>query len=143
MKLRASDFLYWPTSRFSSSKSNIENQTDLLELLRKLRLQKEEAEAEAERLRLQKEQEEAEAERLRLQKEQEEAEVERVILKNIIKTFWIIFSIMVFTVLIGIILHRYYFDYFNNFSFVRLITRWFWLQGASEQSLWFLICNTN
>ena len=67
----------------------------------------------------QRKQEEAER-----QREQEDAEIERSVLNNLIKSFWIIFSIMVFTVLIGVILYRYYFDYFNNFSFVRLITRW-------------------
>ena len=133
VKSRASEFLYRPTSKFSSSQNNTPR-TDLLVQLIKLRVQKEaerlrqeeveaqqqrkqaEAEAEAER---QRKQEEAER-----QREQEDAEIERSVLRNLIRSFWIIFSIMVFTVLIGIILYRYYYDYFNNFSFVRLITRW-------------------
>ena len=123
--------------RRSTSKlqPNIENRTDLLERLRKLRGQKEkekerteaerlrqeEAEAEAEKLR----QEEAEAEAEKLRQEEAEARAKKQEdAENLIKSFWIIFSIMMFTVLIGIILYRYYYDYFNNFSFVRLITRW-------------------
>ena len=136
VKSRASEFLYRPTSTFSSSQLNTPS-TDLLERLRKIRVQKEQAErlrqeeAEAQRQKKQEEAEaEAEAERQRKQeeaerqREQEDAEIERSVLRNLIRSFWIIFSIMVFTVLIGIILYRYYFDYFNNFSFVRLITRW-------------------
>jgi len=135
VKSRASEFLYRPTSKFSSSQPNTPS-TDLLERLRKLRVQKEQQaerlrqeEAEAQQQRKQAEAE-AEAERQRKQeeaerqREQEDAEIERSVLRNLIRSFWIVFSIMVFTVLIGIILYRYYFDYFNNFSFVRLITRW-------------------
>jgi len=135
VKSRASEFLYRPTSKFSSSQPNTPS-TDLLERLRKLRVQKEQQaerlrqeEAEAQQQRKQ-EEAEAEAERQRKQeeaerqREQEDAEIERSVLRNLIRSFWIVFSIMVFTVLIGIILYRYYFDYFNNFSFVRLITRW-------------------
>ena len=129
---RSTDLLRRSTSKLQP---NIENRTDLLERLRKLRGQKEkekerteaerlrqeEAEAEAEKLR----QEEAEAEAEKLRQEEAEARAKRQEdAENLIRSFWIIFSIMVFTVLIGIILYRYYYDYFNNFSFVRLITRW-------------------